>query len=35
MDSVVQMDADSQEFDVSPPPTYQDYIQNLNETVIW
>ena len=34
-DSAVQIYTDSPQFDPTPPPTYQDYIQNLNETVIW
>ena len=34
-DSTIQMDTDSPEYGPTPPPTYQDYIQNLSETVIW
>ena len=34
MDSAFQVDPDSPEFDPTPQPRYQDYIQNLNETVI-
>ena len=34
VDSAIQIYTDSPQFDPTPPPTYQDYIHSLSETVI-